>query len=153
VHLAEFNIARLRHPLDDPRSAGFKDNLDRVNGAAKRMPGFLWVLEDEAGVATFFRIDDDPQMLVNLSIWESAGHLKRFVFGPVHGHFYARRAEWFDAVERVILVFWHVAPGERPSLEEAMRRLAHLETHGPSPFAFGWAEAIGADETANSHST
>jgi hypothetical protein len=44
MHLAQFNVARLRHPLDDPRSAEFKDNLELVNGAAKRMPGFVWVL-------------------------------------------------------------------------------------------------------------
>ena len=30
-HLAEFNIARIRYPLDDPRMAEFVDNVARVN--------------------------------------------------------------------------------------------------------------------------
>lgn len=136
--LAQFNIARLHHPLDDPRSAGFRDNLDRVNAAAKRMPGFVWVLEDSSGTATAFRIDDDPQMLVNLSVWESAEALRRFVLGPVHKHFLERRAEWFAPSKQPFLVLWHVARGETPSLEEAVARLDHLRAHGPSDYAFDW---------------
>jgi hypothetical protein len=148
MHLAQFNIARLRHPLDDPRSAEFKDNLELVNSAAKRMPGFVWVLEDENGTAVSFRIDDDPQMIVNLSIWESAEHLKKFVFGVVHGRFYKRRALWFEAIAEQYLAMWNVPVGARPTLEDASQRLAHLRAHGPSDTAFGWKEAIGAPEIA-----
>ena len=139
THLAQFNIARLRHPLDDPASAGFKDNLDRVNGAAKRMPGFIWVLEDDGGSATAFRIDNDPQMLVNLSLWESADHLRRFVFGPVHRHFLERRDEWFEPSPRAQLVMWNLPEGELPTLQDAVRRLKHFEANGPSEIAFSWA--------------
>ena len=35
-HLAQFNYARLAAPLDDPRSAGFRDNLERINALADR---------------------------------------------------------------------------------------------------------------------
>ena len=35
-HLAQFNIARIKYPLDDPRMAEFVDNLARVNGLAER---------------------------------------------------------------------------------------------------------------------
>jgi heme-degrading monooxygenase HmoA len=148
MHLAELNIARLKHPIGDPRVAEFVDALDLVNGAGKRMPGFVWILEDEAGSATSFRIDDDPQMIVNLTVWESAEHLKRFVFGVVHKHFYEKRALWFDAMEQQHMVFWHVEPGALPTLQEAMARLEHLRAHGPSEAAFGWAEAIGPAQHA-----
>ena len=30
MHLAQLNIAHPLHPLDDPRMAGFVDNLDRA---------------------------------------------------------------------------------------------------------------------------
>ena len=52
MHLAEINVARLRHPLDDPRVADFVANLDRVNALAERSDGFLWRLKDETGNAT-----------------------------------------------------------------------------------------------------
>ena len=45
MHLAELNIGRLLAPTDDPRVAEFMDNLDRINGLGKRMPGFVWMSE------------------------------------------------------------------------------------------------------------
>ena len=41
-HLAQLNIGRLRYPTDDPRMAGFMNNLDFVNAIAERTPGFVW---------------------------------------------------------------------------------------------------------------
>ena len=37
-HLAQFNIARVRYPLDDPRMREFVDNVERVNGLADKFP-------------------------------------------------------------------------------------------------------------------
>ena len=55
-----------------------------------------------------------------------------------HVEFVRRRAEWFEAdAKRVAL--WHVAPGRRPDLDEAVRRVEFLERHGASPYAFGFA--------------
>jgi heme-degrading monooxygenase HmoA len=147
MHLAELNLARLKHPIGDPRVAEFVDNLGRVNEAGKRMPGFVWILEDMNGTATNFRIDDDPQMLVNLTVWESAEHLKRFVFGPVHAHFMNRRHLWLDALEGIQAVFWPVAPGHYPTLEEATQRLAHLRKHGSGDYAWSAADVFGATST------
>src|SRR5262245_4449614 len=42
IYLAEINIARAIHPLDDPRLADFVAQLDRVNTAADAAPGFVW---------------------------------------------------------------------------------------------------------------
>ena len=36
-HLAQFNIARIRYPLDDPRMAEFVDNVERVNALAEKI--------------------------------------------------------------------------------------------------------------------
>jgi hypothetical protein len=33
-------------------------------------------------------------------------------------------------------VLWWVEAGERPTVDEALRRLRHLRAHGPSPQAF-----------------
>ena len=47
--LAQLNIGRLVAETDDPRVAEFMAALDRVNGLAKRMPGFVWIMEGSEG--------------------------------------------------------------------------------------------------------
>lgn len=139
--LAELNLGRLLHDWDDPRTAPFKDALDRVNALAARAPGFVWRLDDEAMEAA--QMDPsgpiaDARVASTLSVWESPEALERFVFKTVHARFYARGHEWFEPAARR-LVMWWVPAGHRPSVEEGMARLARLEAQGPSDFAFGWA--------------
>ena len=83
-HLAQLNIGRFRYPTDDPRMADFMNNLDLVNGLAERSKGFVWRLKDESNNATNFRPFDDPNMAVNLSVWENGEALERFVWQTVH---------------------------------------------------------------------
>ncbi len=78
-HLAQFNIGRFRYATDDPRMADFMNNLDLVNALAERSPGFVWRLQDDSGNATQFRPFPDPQMAVNLSVWDSVEALERYV--------------------------------------------------------------------------
>ncbi len=91
THIAQLNIGRPLHALDDPRMAGFMDNLDRVNALAERSRGFVWRLKDESNNATALRPFDDPDMLVNMSVWESVEALERFVWATVHKQFYNRK--------------------------------------------------------------
>ncbi|MFL5260263.1 MAG: DUF3291 domain-containing protein [Hyphomicrobiales bacterium] len=142
MQLAELNIARLKHPLDDPRVTEFVRNLERVNAIADKMPGFVWRLQDEGGNATSIRISDDAQVIVNLSVWETPQALETFVFQTVHSQFYKRRAEWFEVMGKPAVVMWWIDPGHRPTLEEAAARLRDLTDNGPSERAFGWAQLI-----------
>ena len=41
-HLAQVNIAIAKYRYDDPRFAGFVDNLERVYALAEQTPGFVW---------------------------------------------------------------------------------------------------------------
>lgn len=146
-HIAEFNIGILRHDWDDPRLAGFTGALDKVNAVAQRSPGFVWMMgeddmdaaqTDGAGV-----LGGNPRTASTLSVWDSADALGRFVWNTVHRHYYARRGEWYDDAEQnpgPRMVLWHVAPGHRPTIEEAKARLDHLAEHGPTDHAFGWEE-------------
>ena len=143
-HLAQLNIGRFRYPTDDPRMADFMNNLALVNGVADRSQGFVWRLQDDSGNATGFRPFPDPQMAVNLSVWENVETLERFVWQTVHKRFYGRRAEWFDKMDSPHFVMWWVPAGHRPSLAEAKERLEHLAIHGPSDQAFGWESAASA---------
>jgi hypothetical protein len=140
MHLAELNIGKFRYPTTDPRMAGFMDNLDRVNAIAERSPGFVWRLKGDNNNATDFRVGDD--MAVNLSVWTDAKSLENYVFKTLHVQFYKKREAWFDLMEKPHMVFWHVAEGHIPTLDEAMLRLQHYETNGPTGQAFGWAEVM-----------
>jgi heme-degrading monooxygenase HmoA len=138
MQLAEINIARLTHEIGHPAVAEFTDNLDRVNGIAERMDGFVWRYVDESGNATDTQIDDDPRVIVNVSVWRDAPALESFVWGTLHKQFYAKRDQWFHAMDSMAFAMWWVNDGHRPDVNEAMARLHHLNTHGPSDHAFGW---------------
>ncbi len=142
-HLGQFNIARIRYPLDDPRMKEFVDNVAGVNALAEQIEGFVWRLHDASGHAMNMAVYDDPRILPNLAVWENVEALERFVWQTVHRRFYGRRREWFEPIETP-LVLWWVPAGHRPDLAEAVARLDHLKEHGPSGFAFGWESMPGA---------
>ncbi len=136
-HLAQFNIARIRYPLDDPRMAEFVENVDRVNKLAEQIDGFVWRLQDASGHAMNLTVYDDPRILPNLTVWENVEALERFVWQTLHRRFYGRRREWFEPIETP-LVLWWIPAGHRPDLAEGVARLDHLKAHGASEYAFGW---------------
>ena len=140
-HLAELNVGRLLAPTDDPKVAEFMAALDRINGMGKRMPGFVWMMEGsgEPGTGnTEAKIDGDPQFVANLTVWEDAANLKRFVWDTVHRRFFDRRSEWFEVLGEMHFVMWRVPAGHRPTLEEAMERLEQRRSMGDTVHAFGW---------------
>ncbi len=144
-HLAELNVGRLLAPTADPRVAEFMDNLDRINGMGKRMPGFVWMMEGsgEPGTGnTDAKIDGDPQYVSNLTVWEDAPSLQNFVFNTVHKQFYDRREEWFEILGKMNFVMWWVPAGHQPTLDEALAKLDALEKHGDTDDAFGWKHLI-----------
>ena len=139
-HLAEFNIAEAMYDLTDERMAAFVNNLDRINGMAERMPGFVWRLKDEPEGTMAAGWGGNDRLLDNLSVWETAKQLETFVFSTVHRQIYARRAEWFGLMKSHHFVMWWVEAGHRPSREEAQARLKLLDEKGPTAEAFGWAQ-------------
>ena len=141
-YLAELNIGRLLAPTDDPRVAEFMGALDRVNGLGKRMPGFVWMMEGSGAPGTGntdAKLDGDPQFVSNLTVWENVETLENFVWNTVHRAFYERRAEWFEVLEKMHFVMWWVPAGHKPTLDEALARLAHKDSDGDSDYAFGWS--------------
>ncbi|HEY4334222.1 MAG TPA: CoA transferase [Ilumatobacteraceae bacterium] len=136
MHLAQLNIARLRQPMDHPDSADFAAGLDPINALADAAPGFVWRLQTDDGDATALRPHEDPDVIVNLTVWEDAESLNDFVFRTVHSGFLRRRNEWFEPTEGPRVVAWWIEEGHEPTVEEAFDRLAHLSTHGPSEHAF-----------------
>ena len=141
MHLAEVNIGRVLGGPDDPRMADFYNNLARINALAERMPGFVWRLKNESGDSTVgLHWPGDPQMAVNLTVWENDEALARFVFQSVHRQIYARKPEFFEMPKVPTVAMWWVSEGHIPTIAEAKERLDHLIAHGPGAFAFGWKD-------------
>ena len=85
----------MRHPLDDQRMAGMRDEIDRINALADRSPGYVWRFKTAGGDATDVRVLDDWRVLFNLTIWRSLDALQRYVYHSEHAVFFRRRREWF----------------------------------------------------------
>ena len=137
-HIAELNIGRIRYATDDPRMAGFMENLDRINALAERSKGFVWRYQDESGSATQTFRENDPLELLNVSVWETAEDLEAYVFGTLHARFYARRYDWFERPSGAHFVMWPVPVGHIPGTEEALEKLEEYRRAGASKRVYGW---------------
>ena len=144
-HLAQVNVARARGQPDEPVMAEFMAALTEINALAERSPGFVWRLQTEDGDATAIRPYGDSLILINLSVWRDLDALREYVFRSDHAGYMRRRREWFERFERVYVAMWWVLAGHIPTIGEAVERLAHLEAHGPTPSAFGFAQPFGPD--------
>lgn len=136
MKLAQLNIALSKSPLDAPEIKDFVDNLDLVNGIAEQSEGFVWRLKDESGDATSIKLFDDPNMIVNMSVWDNVDALKNFMFRTHHRDFMRRKGEWFHRLAEDTYVLWWVEDNHQPTPEEALERLQHLRENGDTPYAF-----------------
>jgi len=145
-HIAQINIARLKEPLEDASNAPWVSRLDEINALADQAPGFVWRLQTEEGNATYLRPFDDTHIIVNMSVWESIEALKEYVYKSAHSELLRQRREWFEHFEGAYVAMWWVPKGHTPGVDEAKKRLRHLEEHGPSQFAFTFKTIQPPDE-------
>ncbi|HEU5160426.1 MAG TPA: DUF3291 domain-containing protein [Streptosporangiaceae bacterium] len=144
-HLAQFNVATQRLPLDDPRMADFVALLEPINALADRSPGFVWRLIGADGDdATSVRPCGDD-VVVNFSVWESRQALWDFAYRSGHLDVMRRRREWFHRPGGAHLVLWWIPAGHIPSVDEAVERLRLLRADGPSPRAFTFRDFYDPD--------
>jgi hypothetical protein len=116
--------------------AGFVVALGPVNEVAEVSPGFVWRLPSRESHGATTVEEDGSVLVLNLSVWESYEALHAFVYRSPHGAYVRRRARWFDPAPNPSTALWWVLAGTRPTAEEALRRLRHLRSHGPTPQAF-----------------
>lgn len=140
LHLAQFNIAVLRHPIGHPATAGFEALIDETNEHAEASDGFVWRHGIDARDLDTIAYDD-PLITVNASVWESPTHLRDFAYRGFHRDVFRRRDEWF--VDSAAVLWWLPA-GTVPTLEECKRRLAFHDLHGSTPYTFGMGERLPA---------
>ena len=144
--LAQINIGRAKGSMDAAVMKEFSDNLDPINQIAESSPGFIWRLKDESGNATDIQSFDDPDIIINMSVWESFDALKNFMFKTHHIDFLKRKKEWFYTMSDANYALWWVPLGHQPDIEEAKSRLLHLQQHGESPHAFSFKKVYTSEE-------
>jgi hypothetical protein len=145
-YIAQVNIGRMKAPLESPVMDGFVARLAEINALADRSPGFLWRLQTAAGDATYLRPYDDDRILFNMSVWESVEALKNYVYRTAHAELLRQRHAWFEQFSGAYAAMWWVPAGHIPGIDEAKKRLAHLEEHGPTQFAFTFKTLFQPDE-------
>lgn len=134
-HLAQVNVGKLLAPIDHPQIRDFKDNLDRINALAEAQPRFVWRLVGEGDDATDLRPFEDPDILINMSVWTGIEALAAFVYRTDHRDIMRRRREWFEPMETFMALWW-VPAGHIPTAAEAWEKLKTLERLGPTAEAF-----------------
>lgn len=126
--------------------AGFVARLEEINALADGSPGFIWRLQTSGGDATYLRPYDDDRILFNMSVWETVDALRNYVYRTAHRELLRQRHEWFEKFAGVFVALWWVPAGHVPGVDEAKKRLAYLEAHGPTEFAFTFKTIFEPDE-------
>src|SRR4051794_23521551 len=106
--LAQINIARLIAPIDDPRIADFVAQLEPINALAEQAPGFVWRLQSASGNATDMSYNDDPFIIVNMSVWKSVEALRDYTYTSKHVEVFRDRARWFEKADQPHYCLWWI---------------------------------------------
>ena len=147
-HVAQINIGRAVGDVDGPLLADFMALLDPINALADEAPGFVWRMQDESGNNTSLRPYEDERMIINMSVWETIEDLYEFVYKTAHVEVFKRRREWFERFPTSYVALWWVPAGTIPSVEDAKLRLASLDEHGPTPYAFTFKQRFAPEALA-----
>jgi len=143
-HLAQINIGRVLAPPDDPKLAEFMAQLDTINALAEATPGFVWRLQSDSGNATDIVYNDDPFVLVNMSVWESVAALQAYVYQSAHTAVMRDRARWFEKMTVPYYCLWWIPAGHIPTVAEGRERLEHFQKYGPTEYSFWFKEPFPA---------
>jgi heme-degrading monooxygenase HmoA len=146
-HLAEINLAHLKEPMDSALLKGFVDRLDEINALAEASPGFVWrYLVDSRD--TEGQEAGDPEVIVNMSVWQDMAALHHYVYKTAHNEVFAQRKDWFydwrGRLASTHMSLWWVPVGHIPTVDEAMIRAKYMLENGPSAYAFSFKQAFDA---------
>jgi Domain of unknown function (DUF3291) len=122
--------------MKDVIMAEFVAQLDEINTLAESSKGFIWRLKGDGNNAIDILPFPDSRIIVNMSVWESLEDLENYAFNSHHANVMKRRRTWFERFEKPATALWYIPAGHEPSLEEAKKRLAHLQDFGASPYVF-----------------
>ncbi len=124
---------------------GFAAAVAPIDRLAATSPGFVWRLGSGDGHGVTVQPDAGGPVFLNLSVWQGYDALHAFTYRTAHAGVLKRRSSWFAPTPQPSTALWWLPAGERPSVEEALRRLRYLREHGPSPQAFSLRRRFTAD--------
>ncbi|BDZ44897.1 hypothetical protein GCM10025866_08060 [Naasia aerilata] len=116
--------------------AGFREAVARIDLLAVQTPGYVWHLPATVAHVNPGDFAGMDNLVLNLSVWTDFASLEAFTYRGAHRRYLTERERWFDPVPGPTFALWWVPAGERPTVEEASRRLAYLRRWGPSVRAF-----------------
>jgi hypothetical protein len=109
--------------------------LDEVNALAEASPGFVWRMAGE-GENADGALFDDPNLTINMTVWETIDHLSAFAYRNLtHRGVMRRRREWFVELPAYLALWW-VKAGSVPGLREGKEKLELIARLGPTVEAF-----------------
>ncbi len=139
-HLAQINVAFFKAPKFNTANDDFHNAVARVNAIAESAPGFIWRLVDDEAERVGIDLFRDPDMIINMSVWEDRESLSAFVYrDKAHLAVMRRKAEWFKHMD-VYMALWWIKAGETPTLKDAAHRLDLLASRGATEDAFTFKE-------------
>ena len=147
-HLAQVNIAKRLAPMDDPIMQDFVNNVDRINALADKAGGFIWRLQDEDKDEAL-DVFKDETLIINMSIWADIDSLFNYTYKSGHIEVFKRKKEWFSKLKMMHMAFWYVPEGYVPTFQDAKGRLDYLNTHGDTPYAFGFKSKFSVEDALN----
>ena len=142
LKLAQVNVAVAKYAEDDPRFAGFIDNLDRINAIADQWPGFVWRYISDDNDAEAKRVFASDMLIFNMSLWESVEALKNFVYESDHLGILRQRGDWFIPQNHPVMALWWQPEGQIPGVTEAKHRLDCVAESGSTAEAFTFRSAF-----------
>jgi hypothetical protein len=92
------------------------------------------------GTPTDIPFNEDPTVMVNMSVWESVEALRDFVYASNHLEVFRERAKWFEKMDKPHYCLWWIPAGHIPTVAEARERLEHYQQYGPTPFSFWFSK-------------
>jgi hypothetical protein len=135
-HIAQVNIGQIKAPLEDQVMSGFVARLDEFNALADSSPGFVWRLQSPAGNATYLRPYENDRILLNMSVWETIDALKDYVTAPLTRSFCANGTIGLKNSRACTPLCGGFRSDTFRVLTRRRKRLAHLDKHGSTQFAF-----------------
>jgi len=139
-NVAQLNIARMiGNSITDPKMNDFVSQLDAINALAEQSDGFIWRLKAGNSNATGLSPYNDDRIIINFSVWQSVQQLKAYVYNTAHADVMRGRKKWFEQFGKPYYALWYVNEGHIPTVDEAVKRLEHLQQHGCSAYAFDFS--------------
>lgn len=147
--LAQVNIARTVDSIESETMKGLVDQIETIHALADQYPGFVWRLKAEEVKLPFqsdkliseidvIQIYNDPNLLVNISVWENLERYKHFVYKSFHADLLRQRRSWFEKLESTTQALWWIPKGYIPTINEANMKLQQIQKNGVSKDCFSF---------------